>query len=101
MAETKITIPLDLPNGRGLEVQVSATGYRITVESTLKGTRCRRCGREIEAVPGYNDWVEGQQLPLFDRAVLIRYRPKRYRCPYGAGGPTTTQEVSWHRTNSA
>jgi transposase len=101
MPEAQITVPLDLPEVQVLEVQVSAVGYRIRVESTLKGTRCRRCGREITAVHGYNDWVEVQHLPVFDRAVFIRYRPKRYRCRYCEGGPTTTQEVSWHRPNSA
>jgi transposase len=100
MPETHIMIPLDLPEVCVLEVEVTGAGYRITVESTVKGTRCRRCGREIEAVHGYNDWVEVQHLPIFDRAVFIRYRPKRYRCPYCEGGPTTTQEVSWHRPQS-
>jgi len=100
MAETKITLALDLPNVRVLGVEHSSRGYTITVESTLKGTRCQRCGRAIEASHGRGEWVEVQHLPVFGQAVYIRYRPKRYRCGYCEGGPTTTQAVSWHASNS-
>jgi transposase len=100
MGEVHITIRLNLPEVRVLEVETIARGYRITVESTLKGTRCQRCGRPIESGHGLNDWVEVQHLPILGEAVFIRYRPKRYRCGYCTGGPTTTQEVSWHRANS-
>ena len=100
MADAKITIPLDLPRVTVLEVEVSERGYTIRVESTQQGTRCGRCGRKIEAFHGYNDWVEVRHLPILDRAVYIRYRPKRYQCPYCQGGPTTTQPVSWHTPGS-
>jgi transposase len=83
-----------------LEVEVSERGYVISVESTQQGTRCGRCGRKIQVFHGYNDWVEVRHLAILDRAVYIRYRPKRYQCPYCEGGPTTTQTVSWHTPGS-
>jgi transposase len=84
-----------------LSVEVKARqGLVISVESTLKTARCKRCGREIEALHGHSDWVEVRHLPILEQAVYLRYRPKRYRCPYCEGGPTTTQQVSWHTANS-
>jgi len=41
----KLPVALDLPNVRVLGVERSSRGYTITVESTLKGTHCQRCGR--------------------------------------------------------
>jgi transposase len=79
MTDANINIPLDLPNVTVLGVEVSERGYVISVESTLKGTRCGRCGRKIQAFHEYNDWVEIRHLPILDRAVYIRYRPKRYK----------------------
>jgi transposase len=99
MAE--LTIPLDLPDVDVLKVEVQGTGpLIISVESTLKGTRCKRCGREIERWAGYSDWVQVRHLPSFGRAVYIRYRPKRYECPYCDGQPKTTQALAWHTPNS-
>jgi hypothetical protein len=50
LAEEKkpmISIPLDIPEVRVLETEVTATGdFVITVESTLGSTTCRQCGRE-------------------------------------------------------
>ncbi len=100
MADTKIRIPLDLPNVTVLGVEVSERGYTISMESTQKGTRCGRCGRKIQAFHGYNDWVEVRHLPILGRAVYIRYRPRRYQCPYCEGEPTTTQAVTWHTPGS-
>ncbi len=99
-ADAKITIALDLPKVTVLAVEVSERGYTLSVESTQQGTRCGRCGRKIQVFHGYNDWVEVRHLPILDRAVSIRYRPKRYECPYCEGGPTTTQTVSWHTPGS-
>jgi hypothetical protein len=44
-----IQCPLDRPDVQALKTALTAKGHRvITVESTLEGTRCRRCGREIK-----------------------------------------------------
>jgi hypothetical protein len=44
--------------------------------------------------------VRLRHLPLFDVPVFVEIRPKRYRCPYGAGHPTTTQRCEWYEPRS-
>ena len=92
-----ITIPLDLPEVRVLETEVTASGdFVITVESTVGSTRCRECGRETGEFHSYDRWINLRHLPILDRAVWIRLRPKRYRCPWCSNHPTTTQRLSWY-----
>ena len=44
-----IQFPLDLRDVEVLKTELTAKGQLvITVESTLGGTRCRRCGQEIK-----------------------------------------------------
>jgi len=74
--------------------------YTITIESTLEGTRCRQCGREITDLHGVDEAITLRHLPILGRPVYLRLRPKRYRCPYCEGGPTTTQQLSWYTTKS-
>ena len=48
MSLSRITIPLDIPDVRVLDVQVSREGdYVLTIESTLKSARCHPCGQLI------------------------------------------------------
>jgi len=97
----EIRFPLDLPNMKVLKMETNQAGdYIITVESTLTSTNCRECGREVEEFHGYGRWIELRHLPILDHKVWIRYRPKRYRCPYCDDHPTTTHQVSWHERNS-
>ena len=101
MSTARITIPLDIPDVRVLQTQISEQGeFIITVESTLSSARCRRCGREIRKFHGYGDWVTVHHLPILGRPVYLRYRPKRYRCEACDGKPTTTQQLTWHEPNS-
>jgi transposase len=101
MGKREISIPLDIPDVEVVSVEMKGKqGFIITVESTLKTARCKECGREITAFHGHSEWVQVRHLPILEQAVYIRYRPKRYRCGYCEGGPTTTQEVSWHAANS-
>ncbi len=96
-----IQIPLDLPHVRVLKVEARKEGgWTISVESTLKSGRCEKCGRENSVFHGYDDWVEVQHLPILEQAVYIRYRPKRYACPFCDDHPTREQELSWHRSRS-
>jgi transposase len=96
-----IQVPLNLPDVRVLSTQRTEPGHwLIRVESTLEGTRCRRCGREIRDLHGWDAVVRLRHLPLFDVPVLIEIRPKRYRCPFCAGGPTTTQRGVWYEPRS-
>jgi transposase len=93
-----ITIPLDLPAVRVLETEVTASGdFVITVESTVGHTTCRKCGRETAEFHSYDRWISLRHLPILDRAVWIRLRPKRYRCPWCSDHPTTTQRLSWYQ----
>jgi transposase len=85
-----IQVPLDLPDVHVLSTHRTAQGHwLIRVESTLEGTRCRRCGREIRDPQGVDTVVRLRHLPLFDMSVSIEVRPNRYRCPYCTGTPTT------------
>jgi transposase len=97
----QITIPLDIPDVRVLNIEISPGGEcPITVESTRDGTQWRKCGREIRALQGLDEWLTVRHLPLLGRKVFLRLRPKRYRCPYCEGGPTTTQELAWYTAKS-
>ena len=97
----QVTIPLDIPDVRVLNIEISPRGEcTITVESTLEGTRCRKCGREIREFHGLAEWLTLRHLPILGRKVFLRLRPKRYRCPYCEGGPTTTQELAWYTAKS-
>ena len=102
MATTQITIPLDTLRAdvRVLQTQLTKQGeFIITVESTLEGTRCRCCGREIQS-HGRDEWVLVRHLPILGHPVYLRYRPKRFRCETCDGKPTTTQRLSWQEANS-
>src|SRR5574341_1532156 len=84
--KAQITIPLDIPDVRVLKVEITSRGdCTITVESTLEGTRCRKCGREIWDLHGVDEWLTLRHLPILGQKVFLRLRPKRYRCPYCDG----------------
>ena len=73
--------------------------YIITVESTLKSTVCRICGREITQFHSHGKWIQLRHLSILGHRVYIRLRPKRYECPY-CSGKTTTQKLDWYEANS-
>jgi len=101
MAKAQITIPLDIPDVRVLQTTMGERGeIIITIESTKKGTACRKCGRWITKPHGHDEWVKVRHLPAFGRATYLRYRPKRYQCQDCEGHPTTTQRLEWHDKNS-
>jgi transposase len=96
-----IQVPLNVPGVRVLSTQRTEQGHwLIRVESTAEGTRCRRCGREIRDLHGLDAAVRLRHLPLFDVPVFVELRPKRYRCPYCPGNPTTTQRCEWYEPRS-
>ena len=95
-----IQFPLDLPDVQVLKTEVTAAGHLlITVESTLDGTRCRRCGQEIREPHGHDRPLRLRHLPVLERPVYMEIRPQRYRCRYGSDPPTTTQRGSWYAPN--
>jgi len=101
MAKAQVTIPLDIPEVRVLKSEMNKAGELIiTVESTKEMAVCHRCGRIIQKLHGYDSWVKLRYLPVFGHPTYLRYRPKRYRCEYCDGGPTTSQRLDWHEPNS-
>ncbi len=101
MAKAQITLPLEIPDVRVLKTEINRAGeVIITVESTKKETRCRKCGRMITKFHGYDDWVQVRYLPVFGRSSYLRYRPRRYQCMDCADHATTTQRLEWHERSS-
>lgn len=101
MAKAQITLPLEIPDVRVLKTEINLQGeVIITVESTKKETRCRKCGRTISKFHGYDDWVQVRYLPVFGRSSYLRYRPRRYQCLDCADHATTTQQLEWHERGS-
>jgi len=71
-------VPLNVPDVRILATQKTEQGHwLIRVESTREGAQCRRCGREIRDLHGWDAVVRLRHLPRFDVPVLIEIRPKR------------------------
>jgi transposase len=96
--KSTISLPLDIPDVKVLQTRINRAGdIVITVESTLKGTKCRRCGRKIDKSHGHDDWIELQHLPILGRRSYIRLRPRRYRCHDCDNKPTTTQQLEWYQ----
>ena len=101
MPKAEVTIPLDIPDMKVLKTEFSKRGELvITVESTKPEVCCRRCGKVVTKIHGYDAWVTIRYLPVFGRPTYLRYRPKRYRCLECAERPTSTQQVEWHEPNS-
>jgi transposase len=93
----EITIPLDIADVRLLETEITDAGeFVISVESTCEGATCHRCGAWITLFHGHDAPILLRHLPILNRTVFIRIRPRRYRCPSCRGGPTTTQRSSWY-----
>jgi len=100
MTQPLIQIPLDLPDVQVEQYEHTPEGLVITVVSTSKTTVCRRCGRSIDKFHGYDQEITLRHLPIFDRPVWIRIKPKRFQCPYCHKGPTTTQRCEWYNPKS-
>jgi transposase len=96
-----ISIPLDIPDVRVLQTDLTqADELILTIESTLTTTTCRRCGRTLSEQHGEDRSRLLRHLPILGRPVYLRIRPKRFRCPYCEGQPTTTQELDWYDPNA-
>ena len=96
-----ISIPLDIPHVRVLQTELTKDGeFILTVESTLTSTICRRCGRTITERHGLDEPRLLRHLPILGRVVYLRIRPKRFRCPWCDGHPTTTQQLDWYDPNA-
>jgi transposase len=96
-----ISIPLDIPDVHVLQTELTKDRELIlTVESTLISTICRRCGRTITEPHGLDEPRLLRHLPILGQVVYLRIRPKRFRCPWCQGHPTTTQTLDWYDPNA-
>lgn len=96
-----LQIPLDIPDVKIEKVDASTKkGFVITVISELKGTTCKCCGKPIDKFYGYNKEITLRHLPILEKPVWLKIKPKRYQCPYCDNGPTTTQTCSWYDSKS-
>ncbi len=92
-----IVLPLDLPDVQVVTTEITTDHeLLIEVESTLTTTICRRCGQTISAFYGYDRPIRLRHLPSFGYVVYIQLHPKRFRCPFCADHPTTTQRLTWY-----
>lgn len=97
----QITIPLDIPDVQVLGSEITDQGHVvITVESTVSGVNCRRCGRHLSKAHGTDEPLWLRHLPILGRQTYLRLRPKRYRCTDCPGQPTTTQRLDWYTPKS-
>jgi transposase len=75
--------------------------YYISVQSTQKGTVCRKCGKFIDKFHGYDKEIVLRHLPILDNRVFIKIKPIRYMCSDCQDKPTTTQKSSWYTPRSS
>ena len=96
-----IQIPLDIPDVQIEKLDTSSKkGFVLTLTSTLKGTACKCCGKAIDKFYGYGKEITLRHLPILDKPVWLKIKPKRYQCPDCDNGPTTTQTCSWYDSKS-
>ena len=62
---TEISVFLDIPDIEVIGVERTKNGdYYISVQSTQKGTTCRKCGKFIEKFHGYEKEIVLRHLPI-------------------------------------
>lgn len=97
-----VTIPLDIEGVKVDDVRVTdGNEVHIHVHSTVDGTVCHRCGREIKEAYDYGREIQLRHLPILDRPTYVFIRPRRYVCRDCAGHPTTTQRLPWYEPRSS
>ena len=96
-----LQIPLDIPDVK-IEKFDGPTerGFVITIISEVNGTTCKRCGKFIDKFYGYGKEITLQHLPILEKSVYLKIKPKRYQCPGCDTHPTTTQVCSWYDSKS-
>ena len=95
-----LQIPLDIPDVKVEKFDVTASGFVITIVSELKDTICKSCGKPIDKFYGYSKEITLRHLPILEKPVWLKIKPKRYQCRDCDNGPTTTQACSWYDSKS-
>jgi len=94
-------IPLDIPDVEIENVELTKKGdIIIMVVSTVEGTHCHKCGREIRKPYGHGKMIKLRHLSILGMNVYIHIRPARYQCTHCAGKPVTTQTLNWYDPRS-
>ena len=95
-----MTIPiehlLNIPGIRVLSVKYDEHKITCQIESTQGYSICHTCGRKATEFHEHGQELELRHLPLCGRQVILRLRPKRYRCLYCEGAVTTTERADWY-----
>ena len=95
-----MTIPpeqlLNIPGIRVLSVKYDEHKIECEIESTQGYSICHKCGQKATQFYEHERQLELRHLPLCGRQVILRLRPKRYRCPYCDGVVTTTERQDWY-----
>ncbi len=96
-----LEIPLDIPDIdiKNMEI-IKNEDIIITVVSTVEGTRCHKCGREIVKPYGCGRQIELRHLSILGMNTHIRISPARYQCTHCDGKPVTTQTLNWYDPRS-
>lgn len=71
----------------------------IRVRSIKDEILCRECNQPTNP-HGRGRLLRLRHLPILGKETTIEIIPRRGRCPYCKGGPTTTQRLDWYDTNS-
>jgi transposase len=95
-----VTIPpeqlLNIPGIRVLSVKFDENKIEYEIESNQGYSICHKCGRKAAEYYENERQLELRHLPLCGRQVILRLRPKRYRCSYCDGVVTTTERPGWY-----
>jgi transposase len=70
--DNSIQIPLDWPDVRVSEVsKTEERTWLIRVESTLNGTSCRKCSKELTHFHGFDQPIRLRHRPVFEQPVYV------------------------------
>jgi transposase len=99
-----VTIPteqlLNIPGIRVLSVKYDEHKIECQIELTQGYSLCHKCGQKATEFHEHGPELELRHLPLCGRQVMLRLRPKRYRCLYCEGAVTTTERADWYNAKA-
>jgi transposase len=99
-----VTIPteqlLNIPGIRVLSVKYDEHKIECQIELTQGYSLCHKCGQKATEFHEHGPELELRHLPLYGRQVILRLRPKRYRCLYCEGAVTPTERADWYNAKA-
>jgi transposase len=87
---------LNIPGIRVLSVKYDEHKVRCQVESTQGYSICHTCGQKATEFHEHGQELELRHLRLCGGQVILRLRPKRYRCRHCEGAVTPTERADWY-----